>query len=52
MSMKMTDLHKLKGKKIEGGAGSGRGGQGSALSKRDQALAKKRELLEKQKKGK
>lgn len=51
MSMKMTDLHKQKGKKLGGGYGT-RGGQSSALDKRDQAAARKRELLEKQRKSK
>ena len=46
MSMKKTELEKLKGKKIEGtGSTASRGDQGTALSRREQALARKRELL-------
>ncbi len=53
MSMKKTELEKLKGKRIAGaGFGSARGGQGAALDKREQALARKRELLEKRRKAK
>jgi len=49
MSMKKTELEKLKGKKIAGiGSATARGDQGTAMSRREQALARKRELLERQ----
>lgn len=51
MTMKLTELHKRKGKKIAGGFGV-QGGQGSALDKREQAAARKKELLERQRKSK
>ena len=51
MSLKKSDLDKMLGRKIAGGAGA-RGGQGTAMSRREQALAKKRELLEKHRKSK